>query len=68
MALLFYLAVFGALLSYFMDPRERVAIAIAVALILFIYSASPWRINARWNRYFSLLADSSYRVFLHIFG
>ena len=51
-----------------MDPRERAAIAIAIALILFIYSASPWRINARWNRYFSLLADSSYSLFLHIFG
>ena len=68
MALLFYLAVFGALLSYFMDPRERVAIATAIALILFIYSPSPRRINARCNRYLNLLADSSYSLFLTHFG
>lgn len=68
MALLFYLAVFCALLSYFMDPRERVDIAIAISLILFIYSSSPWRINARWNQYFSLLADSSCSLFLTHFG
>lgn len=68
MALLFYLALFGALLSYFMDPRERVAIATAIALILYIYSPSPRRINVRWNRYFSLLANSSYSLFLTHFG
>ena len=68
MALLFYLALFGSLLSYFMDYRDRVAIATGVALILYIYSPSTRRINVRLDRYFSLLANSSYSLFLTHFG
>lgn len=67
-ALLFYLALFGALLNYSIEPRERVAIAATVALILFIYSPRPRKMNERWNFYFSSLADSSYSLFLTHFG
>lgn len=67
-AMLFGLALSAALLNWWIEPRERVAISACTALIVFLHTpAQPWGDNF-WHRLITRLADSSYSLFLIHFG